>query len=158
MDSVTIDTNVLVVANMKNVDATPLQCLKVIEFIEHIINNRLIISIDDKGLILSEYRNYASHKGAPGVGDKFFKWLHDYQGSNLCEKVKIHPFQNEHFEFEELDGLYQLIGFDRSDQKFVAVALKSENNCTICNAVDSDWENYADAFSELKIAIKNVSL
>ena len=56
-----------------------------------------------------------------------------------CEQVEITPIGGSDWDFEEFPLDSELGTFDRSDRKFVAVALASKNAPQILNAVDSDW-------------------
>lgn len=105
--------------------------------------------VDDLGLILREYSRNLGHSGQPGAGHAFAKWAHDHQAiPAMVRRVPINAIRgggNRGFqEFPEVPGLS---GFDRSDQKFVAVALASGENPPILNAVDSDWWDYRDALA-----------
>jgi hypothetical protein len=95
--------------------------------------------LDNLGHILDEYRGNLSASGQPGVGDAFFKWVWHNQGNvECCEQVEIHP-RGKDGDYEEFPDDPELTKFDRSDRKFVAVALSRDANSTILNAVDPDW-------------------
>lgn len=155
MDSYTIDTNVLVVSNGGTPQATYKNQLDCIEFLEKLVLQKEKISIDDLGLILNEYMGYANHSGQPGAGDIFFRYLHDHQAmENICEKVTITPGGDKNVAFEELLTFHeQLTGFDREDQKFLAVAKQSQYNCHICNATDTDWRQFEPQIKAMGIDI-----
>lgn len=155
MNSYVIDTNVIVLANNNKFDADAKDQIKAIKILQTIVEKELIVSIDSDQLILEEYRRYANYSGSPGVGDVFFKWLHDHLGSNLCELVNLTSDKNENFLFRELHSHDELVGFDRSDQKFLVVAINSVYTCSVCNISDSDWENYRHEIENLGILIIN---
>ena len=95
--------------------------------------------MDAFNLIFEEYKTYCHHSGQPGTGDAFFKWLYLNQGyAEVCENVQI-TLDDERV-FVEFPNDVNLADFDRSDRKFVAVALASRFNPTIYNATDSDWK------------------
>jgi hypothetical protein len=51
-------------------------------------------------------------------------------------------------EFAEFPDSESLKNFDKSDRKFVAVALTHHAKPAIANAVDSDWHNHQQALAE----------
>ena len=96
------------------------------------------VLLDDGNLILAEYKNRLSHSGQPGVGDAFFKWLHDNQANPAySRKVKVND--DSHRGFREFPSDPGLTSFDWDDRKFVAVALASGTKPAILNASDTDW-------------------
>lgn len=132
-----IDTNVAVVSNGKHEKASPNCVLECINRLRLIQNQRILL-LDDKNLILTEYRNNLHPSGQPGAGDAFFRWLHDNQANpDYCRSVAVkhHPDR----EFEEFPDDPDLAAFDRSDRKFVAVALASGTGPEVFNASDTDW-------------------
>ena len=140
---VIIDTNVLVVANQHHENAS-IHCVeRCMDALEAARSDRVLL--DEGQRILDEYRCHCSHSGQPGVGDAFFKWLWDNQGNtHHCKKVLITP--HEERGFEEFPEDADLNGFDRSDRKFVAVAVASNEGPPILNASDTDWWDYREAF------------
>ncbi len=150
-----IDVNVLAAANLRATHLSPLDALKCIDFLESVKKEEGCVSMDEGGLIFQEYANYASHKGQPGVGDVFFKWLFDNQGYDaVCEKVAIveHPDRG----FEEYPDAHSVSNFDWNDRKYVAVAVASEKAPAIYNATDSDWWDFQEAFFELGIIVEQL--
>jgi hypothetical protein len=138
------DTNVLVVANLKSPQAGPdcvLACVDALERIQ--MKGRLVL--DEMMLIFEQYQQYCSFSGQPGVGDAFFKWVHDNRYNDKhCERVKLTPLSDTSRDFEEFPADPDLKSFDPSDRKFVAVALGSSHSPTVLNAVDSDWWIYRE--------------
>ncbi|MCI5159386.1 MAG: hypothetical protein D3906_13330 [Candidatus Electrothrix sp. AUS1_2] len=146
-----VDTNVLIAANGRNTHAD-LQCqLACIEALEQ-IRSKGIILLDSLGLMMDEYSGYCSYKGEPGVGDYFFKYIHDYQQvESHCLIVPITEHKNKGFvEFPDHPGLKS---FDLSDRKFVAVARASAVNPSISNATDSDWEEHKAALADVHVTV-----
>jgi len=141
-----IDTNVLVVANQKSPQAN-LKC--VIATIELLEQARQQIVVIDQGMeIFKEYNKHCSLSGQPGLGDAFFKHLHQNQANpNRCEIVTITPRLDDNTNYNEFPNDPNLAAFDPSDRKFVAIALISTNQPTIFNAVDGDWPTYETALS-----------
>lgn len=143
--SVVIDTNVAIVANC-SYEAASVNCEE--RCIQALLDARDgdgVILVDDKQLIFKEYRKHLSHAGQPGVGDAFFRWLWNNQANPACcRQVMITHADPEGRVFEEFPDSPDLSGFDRSDRKFVAVALVSEENPNILNATDSDWWEFRE--------------
>ncbi len=82
------------------------------------------------------------------MGDAFFKWLWNNQvNPACCRQIKIVPDPLGDRVFEEFPDDPDLAGFDRSDRKFVAVALASEESPPILNASDTDWWEVRDALA-----------
>ena len=99
------------------------------------------VLLDDKNLILIEYRRNLHPSGQPGTGDAFFKWLFDNQANlEQCRRVAVTLDPDR--EFEEFPDDPALTSFDRNDRKFVAVALASGTEPKVLNASDTDWWDY----------------
>jgi Fe-S-cluster formation regulator IscX/YfhJ len=138
MKAVVIDTNVCIVANGRH-EAAGFSCVAACIDALSEARNRLIV-IDDGYLILREYQGYLSFSGQPNVGDAFFKWLWDnHCNDQHCQRVRLTPLNDAVRAFEEFPDDPALADFDRSDQKFVAVALASGLRPNILNASDTDW-------------------
>lgn len=155
MSPVVIDTNVLHVANNNADHAGPACVITAIDRLQQIIRNGRIC-IDSLGFILHEYhRQGFSRSGQPGVGDEFFKWLHNNQANQrVCELVDITPLNADGYDFKEFPKVPGLQGFDPSDRKFVAVALSSSQSASILNAVDSDWWNFREELAANRVLIE----
>ena len=143
--SVVIDTNVAVVANDRETDVSSHCVTACVDALLQIRDQHCVL-IDNLDLILDEYRVYLRPAGEPGAGDAFFKWLWDNQGNlNHCRRIEITP--NASGSFDEFPTAPVLNAFDKSDRKFVAVALASGENPEILNACDSDWWLFQEALS-----------
>ncbi|RMF25887.1 MAG: hypothetical protein D6765_09780 [Bacteroidetes bacterium] len=160
MEGNVVDTNVLATANGKNPEAG-LHCQgQCVDLLLSFTQDRRLILLDEGYLILSEYSRYASSSGQPGVGDAFLKWLHEHQANPECVRwLSITPNDNRQSwrKFEEIPEKKGLKGFDRSDQKFLAVALvfSMQRGCSsvIHNATDSDWKNFQEPIEKLGIRL-----
>jgi hypothetical protein len=142
LKSFVVDTNVAVVANRQSPQASPHCVLACVDALQRIVKYEKIL-IDDKNLILQEYLHSLSLAGQPGMGNAFFKWLWDNQANiDKCEKIVIHPKNGREDTFTEFPNDPELARFDRSDRKFVAIAIASGRSPSILNAVDSDWWDY----------------
>ncbi len=145
--AVVIDTNIPKVAN-GHAPQADLICVKSCKSKLQTIREQGVLVVVDYGMeILKEYRNNLSQSGEPGIGDEFMKWLWDNIGvESVCELVTIHP--NPERVYEEFPDDPDLTNFDKSDRKFVAVAVASKYEPKILNAVDSDWWECYDALSK----------
>jgi hypothetical protein len=137
-----VDTNVLISANGRDTHAD-LECqLKCIGTLEKIKSNKIVL-LDNLGLILDEYSHHCNYKGEPGVGDYFFKYVHDNQlVKNNCIIIEITRDSQDQNNFNEFPKGPNLASFDFSDRKFVAVSIASNAYSPIYNATDSDWEEH----------------
>lgn len=147
-----VDTNVAIVANGKSPQADPDCVIACIEILEEVYLSGIIV-IDDSKHILREYMRNLSMSGQPGPGDFFMKWVWTNQADlTRCKQVNITSSKHAG-DFDEFPNDPKLKKFDRSDRKFVAVALKQ--NCTplILNAVDTDWAEHYEALHELGLQI-----
>lgn len=158
MSAFVVDVNVAVVANGKSPQADAACSLACIRALREVREN--VIAIDDGDRILGEYRSQLSMSGQPGTGDEFMQWLFQNQcNESICQRVAI-TFDPE-WGFEEFphdDRLGHVTDslFDPDDRKYVAVALASQRNPSILNAVDSDWSEHRDALSDHGVVVKEL--
>lgn len=129
-----VDTNVLVVANGRNDQATPECQLAAIESLLAIKGSESVV-LDAGGEILDEYKRHCSYAGQPGVGDEFFRWVFDNQHS--LRAVELQPHVGRRFEEFPVDP--DLEHFDWDDRVFVSVSRACDDDNQIVNAVDSDY-------------------
>jgi hypothetical protein len=159
-----IDTNVLIVAN--DAAISPRQSRRsghasdecVLAAVDALVRVRNTgrVGLDQLGLVLQEYANARmSYSGQPGVGDAFFKWLHQNQANpEVCATADV-QYDAQTEEFCEFPQDPELAGFDRSDRKFVAICVKlGPQRTQIMNCVDSDWWNFRQALQAHKIQIE----
>ena len=156
MTAFVVDTNVPVVANGRSEQADPDCVLACIDALASIVDGGIVV-LDDAMLILSEYLANLRLAGQPGPGDAFLKWLWSVQAdSRHCERVHVSSRQGAEDDFEEFPSDPALDDFDRSDRKFVAVALASRHEPSVLNAVDSDWWGYGRPLRRHGIRIRNL--
>lgn len=145
-----VDTNVAIAANGRNTHASPHCQLKCIEFLQEIINPRKgnTLVLDLPGYILDEYRIHLNYRGQPGVGDLFFKFLHDnlYSTERVIQ-VAISPIADETRGFEELPPNK----LDPGDRKFLATSIVGAAN--LFNALDTDWSEQVELTKELGVEV-----
>jgi hypothetical protein len=128
-----VDSNVPIVANGRDINASPGCRLKAIEMLARLLGEGQII-VDADGAMMEEYRRYCEPKGQPGVGDRFFREiLMNYEGR--VDRIPL-P-KNVDGEYIDFPNDPELADFDPDDRKFAAAARRS--NCPVLNATDSDW-------------------
>lgn len=150
-----IDTNVAVTANrhidINSIPEDMLTCvLECVEIIEKAIKNGGLV-VDEGQEIVEEYRSNLSMSGAPGIGDKFMKWIYTNQWKFPIENiVKITKVETSYEEFPEHEGLKN---FDLSDRKFVATSFTHPKKPPIFQATDSKWWGWKEPLSEVGITV-----
>lgn len=152
---VVVDTNVAVVASRLHEKADQRcvnACIKRLREVQQ--SGGLLI--DDKFLILGEYRNNLDTKVQTGAGFEFYKWAMTNQAIPArVRQVAITPASDGGWKrYEEFPDRAELSAFDPSDQKFVAVAVASGENPPILNAVDSDWWNHRAALAAAGVKVE----
>lgn len=154
MNAFVIDVNVLITANARETEQASPECvLNCIDALEMVRGN--VVVLDDSDLIFEDYQKYNSFRGQPGLGDAFFKWLHDNRySSNHFEFVIVTPIHanEEIVTFENVP--LELGGFDRKDHIWLAVARASRYSPTILNATDKDWKEWQERIESNGFVIK----
>jgi len=149
-----VDTNVPVVANGRSEQANPDCVVACIDALAAVYQQGVVI-LDDMSLILHEYMDNLRLAGQPGAGDFFMKWIWSVQANELhCLQAHITPLEDDPADFLEFPKDARLATFDRSDRKFVAVALSSGHTPEILNAVDTDWAEHFIALGEAGLNVK----
>lgn len=145
MTAAVVDTNVLRAANGTADHVSPRCVLASLDALQRVQAGGRIV-IDDGFEILREYQNHANPGGQPGAGDAFLKWafLNQYNPVS-CERVTITPHPDRGYDEFPTDPA--LATFDRSDRKFVAVALGSAGKPQVLVAIDRGWWNHRDALA-----------
>ena len=147
MTAFVVDTNVAIVANGRTTHADAECQLTCVERLKSLVAGE-VIAIDDRGLILDEYRRHLRLSGMPGVGDAFVKHVFNYQHRNeRVRRVAVTPSQVAQRGFEELPEN----AFDPSDRKFLAVALVAR--AVVLNATDSDWNEQRALLNRLQVHV-----
>lgn len=148
-----IDTNVSVVANGRDTHASPPCQLSCVKFLQNIIspNSHARIVLDETGLIIDEYKSYLNYSGQPGVGDVFFKYLHDHMYlDKKVQLVSITQIADDTRGFDELP----VNSVDYDDRMFLAAALNAR--AIIVNAVDSDWHEKQQFITNLGVTVRQL--
>jgi hypothetical protein len=155
MNGVVVDTNVPVVANGKSEAVDAVCQLRCVRFLRSVIEHGLV-HIDNRGIILAQYRKHLRFKGEPGVGDAFYRRLNDQIGNHhVVSVVPVTPTDDE-WHFAEFPRDERLLTFDPDDRVFVAVSRASAGRAEITNAVDSDWDDAQAVLLEHGVVIKQL--
>jgi hypothetical protein len=145
MSTFVVDANVPIVANGEADHVSDPKCVLASLAALRKLTKGGTLLLDSAGLILKEYRDsrHLRLSGQPGAGDAFVKWAHDNQANpRRCRRIAVTPNPDNDTDFVPFPDDPALAGFDRSDRKFVAVALASGSDPEILNATDSDWWHY----------------
>lgn len=153
--SFVVDTNVAMVASCLAPQADD-RCVAACITRLRAIQQEGGLLIDNRGLVLREYTRNLGFAGQPGAGHAFAKWAHDHQAiPGSVRQVAITPRSGMGWRrFDEFPAIDALSTFDRSDQKFVAVALASKESPSVLNAIDSDWWNHRDALEAVGVRLE----
>lgn len=148
-DRIVVDTNVLIVANERGNPPADPECERTcIKMLEGAAKGKQVVLLDGSNRIMDEYSDHCSRRGTPGVGDMFFKFLHDHQHSE--ENVVRVPIQ----ETPDTEGGFTNLppnDLDPNDRKFLAVAEAGDGR--VVNATDSDWSEHADFIDCLGVCV-----
>ena len=151
MSAAVVDTNVLVVANGRDTQAS-VECQRAAVRVVIRVQESNALILDANREILDEYGRNCSHSGQPGVGDEFFRWAFDNQ-AGLCS---VALSKNPERGFDEFPDDPALKGFDRDDRVFVAVSVASSIPSRIVNAVDSDYSHYRDSLRNAGVDVEEL--
>ena len=133
-----VDTNVALVAN-KSSTAGPNCVIACSQALREIVKSGHVV-IDNAWRIIGEYKHKLSPSGQPGPGDAFLKWmLTNMWNPRLCTQVAITELDADPEDFKEFPDSLRTVRFDRSDRKFVAVAVVHGASPHILQGFDSKW-------------------
>jgi predicted nucleic acid-binding protein len=147
---IVVDTNVAIAANGRSTHACARCQLECVEILERLTahNSRRTICLDELDLLLSEYRPHLNYNGQPGVGDAFYKFIHDHKYSGRrISLVKINANDDPKRGFDELPEN----DIDMSDRKILAIAVVG--GAKIVNALDNDWHEKRDFMEKMKVEV-----
>lgn len=151
---VIVDTNVPIIANGHH--GNPICVQQCVERLEGIVENGRVL-IDIHFCILREYQRNLLGSRQLGVGDTFLKWLFVNQANvYFCTQVPITPIGGSCNDIEEFPVDPDLLKFDPSDRKFVAVALASGENPSILNCSDPGWRDFDDALLRNGVTVDQI--
>ena len=144
-----VDTNIPIVANGRDTNAS-IQCrMAAIDFLNLLIQSGRII-LDLGGEIQAEYHGYLNPQGQPGVGDLFYQTVL-HSAPLRVERVDL-PKDPVTGEFSDFPIDPALRGFDPSDRKFVAAARKGDTPIAI--ALDTGWIIYDSVLASNGITVE----
>ena len=151
MTAFVVDTNVAFVANRSIDVAVDDECHRTCtERLEHLIDCETV-AVDELGLIMAEYADRLCWSGGPRIGDRFFMYVFNRQyDSDRIQRVDVTPTDDDRREFEELPENT----FDRSDRKFLAVAVVAD--AVVLNATDGDWSENQALMDELGVEVQEL--
>jgi len=138
-----IDTNVFVVASSGSHDLA-LTCL---EFLEKILEEQHTILIDDfydqkSRNYISEIANeYSSNLSSQDAAFWILQKIRSYEPDGIIKRVTVKKDKNNKY-YLNFPKDSKLKKFDKSDRKFVTVAILSNMDPEIVNAVDTDWKTF----------------
>lgn len=152
---IVVDTNVAVVANGReeSPQATPNCVNTCIKRLEGIVRGEEKLVLDNKWIMISEYRDNLRSSGEPGAGDRFLLWILRNKDTK-CDLVSITPIDSSENEFQEFPDDPALVGFDPDDRKFIAVALAHCEKPPILQAVDSKWLDFRHVLSRHGVTVE----
>ena len=154
---VVVDTNVPKVANgRKESPQASARCVNTcIGRIRGIMRGDEKLVLDDKWILIREYRNNLRASGEPGAGDRFLKWILQNK-DRKCDVVSITPIGGSDVEFAEFPVDPALAKFDDDDRKFVVVALSHPHKPPILQAVDSKWVGFHAALQQHGVRVEEL--
>ena len=155
MSDFVIDTNVAVVADRRGPSNTTEGCiLAAIAALRRVQKSDRLV-LDAGGRILAEYTENVRTAGQPGPDQRFLRWVHRHQyNEQRCVRVAIHVRGDEGEDYEEFPDAADLTDFDRSDRKFVAVALARGPVTPIIQATDAEWWRRRHALASAGVRIE----
>ena len=150
MTAFVVDTNVPIVANGCAPQADD-QCRSSCAGKLGDLMERRTVAIDDKDAILQEYINNFSRSGGRSLGNQFFiHVINNQYVETRVQRVAVTPIDDERRSFEELPENT----FDRSDRKFLAVAVSAD--AVVLNATDSDWGEQKELMDTLGVEVEQL--
>lgn len=138
-----IDTNVFVVASCE----THYLALTCLEFLERIFEEEHTILIDDfydqksKNYISEIANEYSSNLSSQDAAFWILQKIRSYEPDGIIKRVVVKKDKNNKY-YLNFPRDPKLKKFDKSDRKFVTVAILSNLDPEIVNAVDTDWKTF----------------
>jgi hypothetical protein len=155
--SVVVDTNVAVVAEGLNVDADHVCVDACVDRLVELMEAGSLL-LDEADAIVEEYTKTIGHAGQPGIGRAFVRWAWDYRFDDTrIRRIAINDRTDEGWrKYDEFPDRANLKAFDKSDQKFVAVALASGENPPILHATDRGWWTHGVALASAGVSVESL--
>lgn len=150
-----VDTNVAYTADSTEHEAPPGCVEKCAQVLEDLMDHDKIV-LDTSWDILREYMDAMETLPSQHLGHEFLKWVLSHQGNpKRCVMETITPVNGPQ-KYEEFPDNEDLLGFDNSDKKFVALSNALDDDHPILNAVDTDWLEYRSELQEEGIEVQNL--
>ncbi len=147
-----VDTNVAIVANGAST-AGPECEIACTKALREIVKSGHVV-IDNAWRIIKEYKHQLSPSGQPRPGNAFLKWLlTNMWNQSRCTQVAITPLDNDLEDFAEFPNSLRSAGFDRSDRKFIAVAVAHGTSPPVLQGFDSKWWGWREQLKEERITV-----
>jgi hypothetical protein len=109
--------------------------------------------LDESAYILEEYKRNVHIAKPPNPGAQFLLWIYrNYGNEERVQAVAIKEVGPPRW-FAEFPDDPAFDSFDPDDRKYVAVAVASDAQPDIWNAVDSDWHPVVPALAQLGIRL-----
>ena len=159
MNTVIVDTNVIIAANGEAEHASLDDVEKCQNRIKQILEQQEMSLVDDGWRILNEYQRYVNLRTRKGIGDLFVKTLLQnlMRIPAICTMVRITSLDGSETDFDEFPTTQALSDFDVADRKFIAVAIAYERDdnkkATILQALDRKWGPFRGAFEREGVQI-----
>jgi hypothetical protein len=151
-----VDTNVILAANGQHSELSEI-CVAACALRLKDIKENKKLALDDSFEILKEYQNKTTPKQGMRPGDAFVKWaLNNQRNKRHVVQIKL----TAHVErgFNSFPDDVNLIDFDPSDRKFVAVSNGHPQKPPILQAADSKWIDWELPLSAHGIQVEFVCL
>lgn len=154
-----IDTNVMLTAVTTDESISSACRQSCTQFIRRVFKGEVIVVIDDDGEVLREYRRnmYPDPNPSAGLASQFMMYVLNYQYNEArIRRVSVSKTADGSYALFPKDD--NLAGFDRSDQKWVVIALScartTGHSPPINNATDSDWLHFEHALLKHGISVQ----
>lgn len=152
-----VDTNVPKKASeMHSIDRLEAQCsLSCLKFIKQLMDSRDDVLVLDVNMeIWKEYSHILKSNAEPNVATQFLGWVQrnlTLREGCRVERIKLTVLGDR--EYEEFPESEELVGFDPSDRKFIALSNAHKEHPPVVEGSDSLWWGFKDALEKVGIHI-----
>lgn len=152
MSVTVVDTNVILVANGQHRDVSP-ECVTTCALALQSLMRSGKLVLDERFRILNEYLKRTQPKNGNRPGDAFVKWALNNR-CNIKHVDQVTLLEHDERGFESFPDDPELVNFDPSDRKFVAVSGAHPDKPPIAQAADSKWLDWAVALERHGIKVE----